>query len=206
MIASIALCGKYGVGHCAVVDASMFASLSQHRWYANRPYPDGYAIARIDGRTVQMHRLVVGVGNIPAGYVVHHVNRDRLDNRRCNLRAVTVAENNRNSVGPFNPDYQPTTADIARWTHKARMTRQRNRQRSSKQTDIARPGTVTAQPAALTRLEIAAATVERLHREQDARLREWHALITRTRTSVLPPQGTLSPALSVGYVAWRSRG
>jgi hypothetical protein len=35
---------------------------------------------------------------VPAGYVVDHINRDTLDNRRCNLRVVTPGVNMLNKV------------------------------------------------------------------------------------------------------------
>jgi hypothetical protein len=43
-----------------------------------------------------VHRWIM---NGPEGLIVDHVNRDRLDNRRSNLRLVTVAQNTQNS-GP----------------------------------------------------------------------------------------------------------
>jgi hypothetical protein len=60
---------------------------------------DGYARHNTHrgGRAHQvatfMHRLFLGE---PAGREVDHRNRDRLDNRRCNLRAGTKAENRQN--------------------------------------------------------------------------------------------------------------
>lgn len=46
-------------------------------------------------RTVYLHRELMFV---PRGRVVDHVNGDRLDNRRANLRTVSVGQNNANSA------------------------------------------------------------------------------------------------------------
>jgi hypothetical protein len=42
-----------------------------------------------------MHRVIT---NAPAGKVVDHIDRNGLNNRRCNLRICSAADNSRNSV------------------------------------------------------------------------------------------------------------
>ncbi len=83
-------------GKVAIVDASDYADLSMHKWYFAR----GYAIR--NGSTsegpnkrhwVRMHRVVVGAQD---DEVVDHINGDKLDNRRVNLRRCSQAENARN--------------------------------------------------------------------------------------------------------------
>jgi len=105
-VVRIALPGRDGVPRAwAVVDRIDAARVREHRWYLDS---HGYAIAhvRVGGarRTVLMHRLVL---DAPVGACVDHVNRNRLDNRRHNLRLVSHAENmlnigaNRRSTSPY---------------------------------------------------------------------------------------------------------
>jgi hypothetical protein len=49
-------------------------------------------------RTITMHRLIAG--SPPPGMVTDHIDRNRLNNRRSNLRHVTYEVNNRNRGAP----------------------------------------------------------------------------------------------------------
>ena len=84
----------------AVVDDEDYGWLSQWRWKLNS---SGYAVrqtSRADGkrREVRMHRALLGLADDDPREG-DHINRDRLDNRRTNLRAVPPAENRRNVSG-----------------------------------------------------------------------------------------------------------
>ena len=80
---------KLTQGRVAIVDAEDYESLSKHNWYVS----NGYAIRRDHKTTVRMHRQIM---DFPDSQV-DHISGNRLDNRRCNLRLATNAENSRNA-------------------------------------------------------------------------------------------------------------
>jgi hypothetical protein len=70
-------------GIFATVDPGKFDVLSKYKWYMC----GGYAIRRIRfGINIPMHSEVVGT--IPKGYVIHHINKNKLDNQKSNLLIV----------------------------------------------------------------------------------------------------------------------
>lgn len=85
----------------ALVDYSDFEVISRFKWHLN---DEGYAVTRgrnnQKGSLLRMHRLLLG--NIAPKMDVDHINRNRLDNRRSNLRVVTRSKNLRNGVNPLN--------------------------------------------------------------------------------------------------------
>jgi hypothetical protein len=84
-------------GEFALVDAEDFHLVCHLKW---RIHSDGYAITSQLGQpqtkrtNIYMHRLIIKPGK---GLQADHINGNRLDNRRCNLRVATSSQNNSNN-------------------------------------------------------------------------------------------------------------
>ena len=79
----------------AVVDKENFEWLNQWKW---RTHSKGYAIRMAGGRknahVIYMHRLI---NDTPDGLETDHINQNKLDNRKDNLRSVTRTQNKFNT-------------------------------------------------------------------------------------------------------------
>ena len=82
-----------------LVDTSTWIYLSKYIWSYHKS--SGYASTTLeDGKFAAYHYLIL---ECPDGYVRDHINRDRLDNRLCNLRVITQEANCYNrSIYPTN--------------------------------------------------------------------------------------------------------
>jgi len=76
-------------GKVAIVDDDDFEYLSKFRWYVDAR---GYAVHKRK-EIVYMHRLI---SKTPKGLETDHINGNKLDNRKENLRHCTKSENMRN--------------------------------------------------------------------------------------------------------------
>lgn len=78
-----------------IIDKEDFSRVSKHKWYLddwgyarrNKKFKDGTA----DSDPLRMHRFVL---KTKSKLVVDHMNGNKLDNRKTNLRLCTVAQNN----------------------------------------------------------------------------------------------------------------
>lgn len=78
-------------GVAVIIDDDDFDAVSEHTW---NKYPScRYVQANIDGQTVSIHRFVMGAAK---GSTLDHINGNRLDNRKANLRYCNQAQNMKN--------------------------------------------------------------------------------------------------------------
>lgn len=88
-------------GLFAIVDDEDYDRVMQHKWHAVKCRYKVYAARRptINGRRqhVPMQRFILGE---PHGALIDHINGDGLDNRKGNLRSVTVSANTHNRPAP----------------------------------------------------------------------------------------------------------
>jgi len=79
----------------AIVDDSIYDSINIYKW---RMTKNGYAVRGLANKgnykTILMHRYIT---DTPKGYDTDHINQNKLDNRKSNLRICTRSENNCNS-------------------------------------------------------------------------------------------------------------
>jgi hypothetical protein len=86
---------KYKGMYVALVDDEDYEKMDNIGWcvlvWKGKP---AYARRRIDGKETRMHRFLMGVTD--TNVQVDHINGNGLDNRKCNLRIATNAQNQMN--------------------------------------------------------------------------------------------------------------
>ncbi len=102
-------------GQFALVDDADYDWLSPFRWYlASSGYAVHFTTVNGQRKSVFMHRLVM---NAPRGLHVDHLNQDRLDNRRANLRFATPSQNqaHRHRPSTNTSGYKGVTGAPGHW-------------------------------------------------------------------------------------------
>lgn len=81
-------------GESFIFDTKYLDAIRKHNWFINNGYV-GTNISDDRGkqRRLSLHQLVLGKKD---GYIIDHINRDRTDNRKKNLRHVTYKQNSMN--------------------------------------------------------------------------------------------------------------
>lgn len=82
----------------AYADLDDYQLISKYTW--NRNPMSGYAqakerLGRLTNKSVAMHRIIMGMPD--SSLYVDHINGDKLDNRKCNLRLCSNSENLHNT-------------------------------------------------------------------------------------------------------------
>lgn len=86
-MSEIILCGS---NIKTLVDDDVYDDLVIYKWYI---HPKGYAQAWIDGKITLMHRMIMQ----PGKKQVDHMDGNKLNNRRSNLRLVSQSQNIQNT-------------------------------------------------------------------------------------------------------------
>lgn len=109
----IELSGKRGKGHRTSVDEETYNKYNHLSWYLS---DTGYVMRKPQGEVLRLHRLVL---NAPEEMVVDHLNGDKLDNRKSNLRICTHKENSMNRKNTKGVCYDKSKSKwIARYRNK----------------------------------------------------------------------------------------
>lgn len=93
------LTGQYGIGYTTkgeefYFDKEDYEKIKNHTWSKKS---DGYLHARIENNLITLHKYL-----FPAYRFVDHINHNKADNRRCNLREVTKSQNAMNRKNQSN--------------------------------------------------------------------------------------------------------
>ena len=101
-------------GKWTLVDEADHEAVMRHRWFYDA---QGYARSKINGRSTALHLFLIG-GARDHKHPVDHENRNRLDNRRLNLRRVTGGQNRVNSEINANNSsgYRGVSYHGGKWT------------------------------------------------------------------------------------------
>ena len=107
--------GINGAGKFTKVDPSDYVWLSRFSWHLNK---NGYAVTKINGKHKSMHRMVAEVTD---PYIfVDHVDKDRLNNTKKNLRRYTPKENANNMKSNVKIEAFGESKNISQWTEDSR--------------------------------------------------------------------------------------
>lgn len=115
--------GKY-----ATVDDADYERLSKYNWHTDGRYALRSTWKETGSHSsTAMHREIMGA---EPGQQVDHINHDRLDNRRANLRLATASQNQHNRRSVLMQKGKPTTSKYkgvcfnstrGKWTASARL-------------------------------------------------------------------------------------
>lgn len=74
----------------AIIDLDDVEKCSLYKWVIRT---DGYVSTKFNGKGIKLHRFIA---NTPKGMHTDHINRNKLDNRKSNLKICSQKENNKN--------------------------------------------------------------------------------------------------------------
>ena len=82
------------LGFSFIIDSEDFAKVKDFKFYNSGK---GYVVAQKNSKNALIHRIIM---NCPPKMQIDHINGDRLDNRKSNLRICNNCQNNANKYTP----------------------------------------------------------------------------------------------------------
>lgn len=73
-------------------DYDKVKSIDSNIWIDNK----GYVVYEINKKRFSLHRFIMNMDKFDGTHIIDHINRNRVDNRKANLRIVTHIENAQN--------------------------------------------------------------------------------------------------------------
>ncbi len=82
----------FNTDNYTIIDTEDYDKIKDYCWHEHRGYTTS---SRTNGEIgeYRIHQLIM---NIPKGMEADHINRNKLDNRKCNLRVCSHADNSKN--------------------------------------------------------------------------------------------------------------
>lgn len=77
-------------GDMFLVDTDDYEKIKEKCWHMTK---HGYISTHEGKKEIKLHRFIT---NCPSGMLVDHINQNKADNRKCNLRIVNHSQNNMN--------------------------------------------------------------------------------------------------------------
>ena len=74
----------------ATIDDDDYEELSKYKWWLDGK---GYVQTKVKRKNITLHQMILGKRK---GFEIDHINHDKLDNRKTNLRHCTVSQNQMN--------------------------------------------------------------------------------------------------------------
>lgn len=92
---------RIGRSHFVLIDNSDFERLSQYKWAMYQGYAAREMVVSVNPRVrkiIKMHREILGFPD----FDIDHINRNKLDNRKLNLRKTNKSANGHNRGAQIN--------------------------------------------------------------------------------------------------------
>ncbi len=116
---------KLGNGLFSLIDDRDLISVSKFNWYTSESKKGKFYVKRLESPQIYLHRFLM---DSPEGKQIDHINGNRLDNRKSNLRMVSQTQNNYNSIKRIGTTskfkgvfYDKSGKRIKRWTTQGRI-------------------------------------------------------------------------------------